>query len=221
MPQWPQYQNASLVTFANYVVKSAAYTAAPGDVVLVNATAGAVVIELPLVALGGPVVVKKTDSVAHNVTVKTSDSATVDGVAGSTGLVLSTQYATATFVSDGVSNWTVHATYQASATPNVIGWNFKTKTTTYTAVAGDFIVDTPAGAHTISLPTPVITGQAVAVKNVGGAHTITIKTTDSTTIDGITGTTGVPLAASFDTVVLVFDGTNWQSISGGPVVAGL
>ena len=218
MATWPQVQVGSILTQgANYVTKTTAYSAADSDFVLANATGGAFTVTLPPVVDGALVGVKKTDSSGNAVTLKTSDSSTIDGIAGSTGVACSAQYSTVVVVSDGVA-WHVVSSYLTASTPGVNGWNFKAKTTTYTAVAGDFVQDTPSGAHTISLPTPALAGQAVAVKNLTGAHTITVATTDSTTIDGITGATGVLLAAEYDTVVVVFDGTNWNVQSGGPAV---
>jgi len=184
-----------------------------GEFVVVS-PAGAVTITLPAMSSGGPVTVKNLTG-AHIVTVQpyAGDSTTIDGE--STFLLIDATDA-ATFITDGSSGWYTQSTATAVGTGE---WNFKAKTTTYTAVAGDFVVDSPGGAHSITLPTPVTVGQRVAVKNLTGAHTVTVVTSDSTTIDAINGATGVPLAAQYDTLVVTFDGANWQIVSGGPVVA--
>jgi hypothetical protein len=76
-----------------------------------------------------------------------------------------------------------------------------------------------SGGCTVNLPT-LSYGTSVAVKNLStGPETVTVKTTDSSTIDGIAGSTGFALAAEYDTVVLTTDGVNWYSLSGGPIVA--
>jgi hypothetical protein len=93
---------------------SANYTANPGDLVVANATGGAVVITLPSGMVYGyttskpsptwSVTVSKLDNSANTVTVKTLDGSTIDGVAGTTGRSLSTQFSHVAVVSDG-NNW--------------------------------------------------------------------------------------------------------------------
>lgn len=91
----------------NMVAKTAAYTAEPGDVVLVTTGASAIVVTLPGVATLGPVTVRKVDAAgAGTVTVKTADGSDIDGVAGTTGRAVgaASTVSGATFASDG-SNW--------------------------------------------------------------------------------------------------------------------
>jgi hypothetical protein len=93
----------------NFVAKSSAYTASPGDYVLGTAAA-AWVLTLPPVATGGVVSVRKVDSASFAITTKTADGSTIDGVTGTTGLATSTsQHSGYTFASDG-SNWWVIGT---------------------------------------------------------------------------------------------------------------
>ena len=117
MPNFPQYQNAGLVQNANFVAKTAAYTANNGDFVLVTNSTNAITITLPPVAQGGPVTVKKVDSGTGATTVKTSDSSTLDGIAGATGIVLAKQYDTVTLVSDGSNWWTASINLNTAASP--------------------------------------------------------------------------------------------------------
>ena len=93
----------------NFVAKSGAYTANPGD--FVNATAAAAwVLTLPPVATGGIVGVRKVDAAAFAVTVKTADGSTVNGVAGTTGVATgTTQGSGLVFASDGSNWWQVGA----------------------------------------------------------------------------------------------------------------
>ena len=82
----------------------ATYTAAlyPGEVILCNATTGAITVTLPdATKTINFYSVKKTDTGTNNVTVNTSSSQTIDG--GSTA-VISVPYVSLTFASDG-SNW--------------------------------------------------------------------------------------------------------------------
>ena len=105
---FPSTQTAGLVTGGNIRALSANATLANGDIAIVTTGAGAIVITLPPVAQGGPVAVRKVDSGgAGTVTVKTTDSSTVDGIAGATGRVVgaASTVSGATLVSDGVSNW--------------------------------------------------------------------------------------------------------------------
>ena len=75
MPDFPQYQNAALVEYANYRATvltgsaGASISANPGDVILVEVNAvnvsGTAAVRLPAVALGGPVLVKFTSTNAN------------------------------------------------------------------------------------------------------------------------------------------------------------
>jgi hypothetical protein len=229
MATWPQPNSGIAIQFAAYVLRTAAYSASAGDFVLANATSAGFNVTLPPVSQAALVAVKKTDASGNAVTVETSDESTIDGLSS---ISLGYEYATATLVSDGAA-WHVVSHYittseitslaaaSASAAVAAVQWNFKTKTaSTYAAVAYDFVLANPSGAQTIDLPTPATVDQAVAVKNITtNPYTVTVKTTDGSTIDGIAGATGVALAAALDSFVFVFDGTNWWSQSGGPVVA--
>lgn len=88
----------------SFVAKSGAYTASNGDCVLATAAA-AWTLTLPPVSEGATVSVRKVDSAAFAVTVKTADGSTIDGVAGTTGVATATtQHSGFTFASDG-ANW--------------------------------------------------------------------------------------------------------------------
>jgi hypothetical protein len=93
----------------NFTAKSAAYTASNGDYVLGTAAA-AWVLTLPPVSNGAFVGVRKVDSAAFAITVKTADGSTIDGVTGTTGLATATsQHSGWEFASDG-TNWFVVGT---------------------------------------------------------------------------------------------------------------
>lgn len=81
------------------------------------------------------------------------------------------------------------------------------KTTTYTAAATDNFIDCTSGTFTVTLPTAVgITGKAFIIKN-SGAGTITVATTSSQTIDGVTTKT---LNTIYGGLEVRSDGANWK-----------
>ncbi len=75
-------------------------------IVLVDATAGNVVLDLPVASTnkGALVVVKKLDASANTVTLEANGAETIDGAANK---VISTQYDKFTVVCDGVEWWVV------------------------------------------------------------------------------------------------------------------
>lgn len=86
--------------------KTANFTASWNDLVLVDATAGAVTITLPAATPGHAAVrVKKVDASANAVTVQRAGSATIDGA---NSVALADQYDAVEVVADG-TNWHVIA----------------------------------------------------------------------------------------------------------------
>jgi hypothetical protein len=107
MPVYPQYSGAKLVEFANIVaVTATTYSANPGDLVVHSGTTS-LTITLPAIAVGGPVGVKQLGTAGAAVTIITTEgtNSNIDGIVGTTGTTCSVQYSSATFSSDGVSNW--------------------------------------------------------------------------------------------------------------------
>lgn len=108
---FPSIQTAGLVTSGNFVPKSTTgYTANNGDIVLVTTGSSAITVNLPPVAQGGPVTIRKVDVGGSGaLTVKSTDGSTIDTVAGATGRVvaLTLSVSGATLVSDGTNWWTV------------------------------------------------------------------------------------------------------------------
>jgi hypothetical protein len=125
MPDFPQYQNAQLVTYANYrpflLTGSAGATinANSGDCILVQVNAvnvsGVASVRLPSVALGGPVLVKFTSTNANTafgsaatVTVAPAltdvQAATEVTIDGRNAITLNNLGDECVFASDG-SNW--------------------------------------------------------------------------------------------------------------------
>lgn len=88
-------------------VKTAAYAAASGDLVLVNAAAGAITITAPAGATSATFGVKKVDSSVNAVTVVGASGATIDG---DTSCVLYAAETAVTFVWAGASAWQIQGT---------------------------------------------------------------------------------------------------------------
>ena len=81
------------------------------------------------------------------------------------------------------------------------------KTTTYSAVDGDFVLaDASGGAFTVTLPTPTA-GRRVAVKKTDSSANAVTVATASGNIDGSSTRT---LAAQYQAQHYAADGTNWQ-----------
>jgi len=82
---------------------SANYTAADGEALAVDASAGAVTITLPSPSNGARVRVKKTDASSNTVTVQPSGTETIDGASSHT---ISQKNEAYEYVSDG-TNWLI------------------------------------------------------------------------------------------------------------------
>lgn len=91
----------------SFTAQSANYTANVGDFVNVTTGASAITVTLPASpSVGAVVTVKKVDSGAGAVTVKTTDGSEVDGIAGATGRAqAATQYLAWTLWFDGTNWW--------------------------------------------------------------------------------------------------------------------
>lgn len=89
-------------------------------------------------------------------------------------------------------------------------FNFVAKSAAYTASNGDCVLATAAAAWVLTLP-PVSQGAWVSVRKVdSAAFAVTTKTADGSTIDGVTGTTGVATSTSQHSgFTFASDGTNW------------
>lgn len=80
------------------------------------------------------------------------------------------------------------------------------KTGTYTITIADYTIDCTTGTFTVTLPTAVgITGQLFVIKNTG-AGVITIATTSSQTIDGVTTQS---LSSQYSSYTVQSNGANW------------
>lgn len=86
------------------------------------------------------------------------------------------------------------------------------KTANYTAAAGDDLILCSTNSFTVTLPTAVgVTGKIYRVKKTDADVTkiITIATTSSQTIDGVTTKT---LNTQYEEYMVVSDGSNWQML---------
>ena len=97
-PQWATAPGGWTVTKV-----TANYTASDGEIVLVDASGGAVTVTLPTPSSGARVRVKKIDASTNTVTVSPSGTETIDGASSHS---ISQQYETYEYVSDG-TDWYV------------------------------------------------------------------------------------------------------------------
>jgi hypothetical protein len=82
------------------------------------------------------------------------------------------------------------------------------KTANYTLTSSEYLVNCTANSFTITLPTAVgVTGRQYIIKNTGTATTITIATTSSQTIDGLTASTYN--VVNLTALRVISDGANW------------
>jgi hypothetical protein len=89
-------------------VVAGTHAVSPGDLILANATAGIVTLNLPAASTtvsGTMLVVKKIDNAANKVSVVPNGTDTVEGV--QTAFEWDTALSSYTFVSDGTSAWWV------------------------------------------------------------------------------------------------------------------
>ncbi len=99
------------------------------------------------------------------------------------------------------------------ANPDALNAISSTQTSDYSIVDTDDIIlaDESGGAVTITLPAPTWAGETYTVKRISAAaNGVTIDTADTATIDGATSQS---LAAQWDFIKVVSDGTDWFIIA--------
>lgn len=85
--------------------------------------------------------------------------------------------------------------------------SYSAKTTTYSIVSTDSIIDCTSGTFTVTLPTAVdCIGKVYDIKN-SGTGVITIATTSSQTIDG--GSSGTITLDQYEGITVVSNNSNW------------
>lgn len=86
---------------------------------------------------------------------------------------------------------------------------YASKTANYTLTTTDFCVDLTANTATFTLPTSVgATGKRYTLKN-SGAGTLTVNTTSSQTIDGVTS---MIFNVQYSGMTVISDGANWKVV---------
>lgn len=110
-----------------------------------------------------------------------------------------------TFATDTLTGTKIIATTTLTASGGMKN-AYVAKTGTYSITTSDYLIDCTANTFTVTLPTAVgITGQIFEVKN-SGAGTITIATTSSQTIDGVTTKT---ISTQYNFYQVMSNGANW------------
>jgi hypothetical protein len=132
----------------------------------------------------------------------------VSSVVGQTGAVTGTQIladsTVAAALAAKLSTSAASATYGRKFTPT-------SKTTTYTAAVGEFVLcDATSAAFTVTLPASPAAGDAVAVKKTDATANVVTVLAAGKTIDGDPNATIVSEDAGG---VFTCDGTNWQVTS--------
>lgn len=85
-------------------------------------------------------------------------------------------------------------------------YNYAAKTTTYGITTTDHVINCTTGTFTVTLPTAVgVSGQEYIIKNTG-TGVITVATTSSQTIDGVTTAT---INVQYESLSVISDGANW------------
>lgn len=100
----------------------------------------------------------------------------------------------------------------ASTSSSVFAFSVKNVTTTYSASIGQTVrCDTSGGGFTVTLPSASgCTGQRIQVKKIStDANNITVNTTSSQTIDGLTTQIW---SSQYDTMEVESNGTNWDIV---------
>lgn len=121
----------------------------------------------------------------------------INAASGFTGNIIDAQL-------NGVSVFNV--TGSGIAVAGSFSSGYVAKTSTYTVTASDYTINCTSGTFTVTLPTAVsISGRTYVIKN-SGAGTITIATTSSQTIDGVTTKT---LNTQYSGYTVQSDGANW------------
>ena len=129
-----------------------------------------------------------------------------------TGAVTSGSLIFANHTVDGVADTTELMRMNTNGSVKLSGgalFNYVAKTSTYIATVKDYFIDCTANTFTVTLPTAVgFAGQEYIIKN-SGTGVITIGTTSSQTIDGVTTQT---LRNQYECMTIISDGANWKII---------
>ena len=109
----------------------------------------------------------------------------------------------------GDGTWATPSGGGGGGTTQILG--YVAKTSNYTITTSDFLIDCTSGTFTVTLPTAVgIEGQCFVIKN-SGTGIITVATTSSQTIDGVT-TQVIP--TQYSSFKVMSNNANWIIIEG-------
>lgn len=94
-------------------------------------------------------------------------------------------------------------------------YNFTPVTKAHTAIPGETVLATTGSTEVLKVTLPgVAQGGPVIVRKVdAGTEALEVVTADGSTIDGVTGTTGVKTTTQHAGWTFVTDGKNWFVIS--------
>jgi len=128
------------------------------------------------------------------------------GATGSTGATGPAGLTTATYQSTAPSSPNIGEIWiDSDSTPIDVRRTYTARTSTYSVLTTDWLVEATSGTFTITLPTAVdAAGRDYVIKN-SGTGTITLATTSSQTIDKVLNQT----ITSGSSITVVSNGTNW------------
>lgn len=175
------------------------HTTTYGEVVLADASAGAITVTLPAPDSAKFVIVHKVDDTSNPVTIATPGSETINGQSSAS---ITAQYATQTVFSNGSNFWAIRGGDTSGTDQQVT-----TVTTDYGANDGDTVLaDASSGAVTVTLP-PTVNGIETTVKKIdGSANAVTLATPGGETIDGESSKT---VTAQWTALTVTSDGSNY------------
>ncbi len=205
-------------------VTAAGVTALTADdrKVTVDATLGNVTINLPSAVVAGAGMdfeIKRLDATANTVTIQSATGGqTIDGAAT---YLLSKQYASALFMSNGTNYLSLYSPSldMAVAISNVLTKNirfpFRAIAVSGPVTVSDFYLtlDATAGAVVATLPSAATVGSGVGFSFMridGSANAVSLATTGGQTINGASSAS---ITLRYGVLVAVSDGTNWLLFS--------
>jgi hypothetical protein len=197
--------------------KGANYTAVAGDWVTCDTTGGNFTITLPTAPADGTVIgailearITNFDSGSDIVTIACggSDRFNEPGAGGLTTLTLTTLYQSVLLqYKASTSTWyTIASNTYLPSLDQRYGPQMAVKSSNYTIKNWDGVI-LASGTITITLPTATTAVRPFTIKNTS-TGLITVATTSSQTIDGVTT---VPLT-QYESITVVSDGSNWAVI---------
>lgn len=161
--------------------------------------------QMPIV-FGGMPIFLFTGNSASNAAVKLDATGVRIDACNAVGTTNNSNLFTVNGTSYFGGNTTANSTLQVSGS---VSFSYISKTGSYTLTASDYTVENTSGANTFTLPTAVgITGREYVISN-SSASALTLNTTSSQTIGGVTSKT---LNVQYGGIRVQSNGANWTIV---------